>query len=186
MRGWRKQTNGSRTGPRWTPPSGTLVGGETVVDPEVVGMLISSSAHPRLLDTLTKREPEVLQLMGEGRSNHGIAHALSLSVKTIKTHVEHILDKLGIEASPGEHRRVLAVLELLRAGDELRRDGVKRSKGNQRCGHFAQAQGRSMLRVRGPGEIGARSPAATRETHAHTDLSCCFSSSLRNTSRWSI
>ena len=40
-----------------------------------------------------------------------------LSVKTVETHVEHILDKLGIEPSPGEHRRVLAVLELLRAGD---------------------------------------------------------------------
>ena len=69
------------------------------------------------VDTLTAREHEVLKLMAEGRSNIGIADALHVSVKTVETHVEHILDKLGIEPSPGEHRRVLAVLELLRAGD---------------------------------------------------------------------
>jgi DNA-binding NarL/FixJ family response regulator len=96
----------------------TVVGGGTVVDPEVVAMLLGSSARPRLLDALTAREHEVIQLMAEGRSNLGIAEGLHLSVKTIETHVEHILDKLGIEPSPGEHRRVLAVLELLRAGDQ--------------------------------------------------------------------
>jgi DNA-binding NarL/FixJ family response regulator len=96
----------------------TVVGGGTVVDPEVVAMVLGSSGRPRLLDALTVREHEVLQLMGEGRSNLGIATALHLSVKTIETHVEHILEKLGIEPSPGEHRRVLAVLELVRAGDQ--------------------------------------------------------------------
>ncbi len=35
-----------------------------------------------------------------------------------REHVEHILDKFGIEPSPGEHRRVLAVLMLLRAGHD--------------------------------------------------------------------
>jgi DNA-binding NarL/FixJ family response regulator len=96
----------------------TVVGGGTVVDPEVVAMVLGSSARPRLLDALTPREHEVLQLMAEGRSNLGIAEALHLSVKTIETHVEHILEKLGIEPSPGEHRRVLAVLELVRAGEQ--------------------------------------------------------------------
>jgi DNA-binding NarL/FixJ family response regulator len=96
-----------------------VVGGGTVVDPEVVGMMLGSSGRPRLLESLTAREDEVLQLMAEGRSNLGIAGELHLSVKTVETHVEHILDKLGIEPSPGEHRRVLAVLELLRAGDHL-------------------------------------------------------------------
>jgi DNA-binding NarL/FixJ family response regulator len=95
----------------------TVVGGGTVVDPEVVGMMLGSSGRPRMLASLTAREDEVLRLMAEGRSNLGIADELHLSVKTVETHVEHILDKLGIESSPGEHRRVLAVLELLRAGD---------------------------------------------------------------------
>jgi DNA-binding NarL/FixJ family response regulator len=94
----------------------TIVGGGTVVDPEVVGLLLRSTARPPLVGTLTPREHEVLTLMAEGRSNTGIGETLHVSVKTVETHVEHILDKLGIEPSPGEHRRVLAVLELLRAG----------------------------------------------------------------------
>jgi DNA-binding NarL/FixJ family response regulator len=94
----------------------TIVGGGTVVDPEVVSLLLQSTARPRLLSTLTAREDEVLGLMAEGRSNTGIGEALHISVKTVETHVEHILGKLRIEPSPGEHRRVLAVLELLRAG----------------------------------------------------------------------
>jgi DNA-binding NarL/FixJ family response regulator len=89
--------------------------GGTVVDPEVVDMFIRASRAPQRLDTLTTREQEVLQLMAEGRSNAGIAGTLQLSVKTVETHVEHILEKLGIEPSPGEHRRVLAVLEMLRS-----------------------------------------------------------------------
>jgi DNA-binding NarL/FixJ family response regulator len=95
----------------------TIVSGGTVVDPDVVALLLGSTGRPRLVDALTPREHEVLQLMAGGRSNLGIAEVLTLSVKTVETHVEHILDKLGIEPSPGEHRRVLAVLELLRAGD---------------------------------------------------------------------
>jgi len=39
-----------------------------------------------------------------------------VSVKTVETHVDHILDTLRI-APPEEHRHVLAVVELLRAGD---------------------------------------------------------------------
>jgi DNA-binding NarL/FixJ family response regulator len=95
----------------------TIVGGGTVVDPDVVALLLRSTGRPRRVDALTPREHEVLQLMAEGRSNLGIAGTLHLSVKTVETHVEHLLDKLGIEPSPREHRRVLAVLELLRAGD---------------------------------------------------------------------
>jgi len=95
----------------------TVVSGGTVVDPEVVALLLGSTGRSRLVDALTTREREVLQLMAEGRSNLGIAGVLHLSVKTVETHVEHILDKLGIEPSPEEHRRVLAVLELLRPGE---------------------------------------------------------------------
>ena len=95
----------------------TIVGGGTVVDPDVITLLLGSTGRSRLVDALTPREHQVLQLMAEGGSNLGIAGALHLSVKTVDTHVEHILDKLGIEPSPEEHRRVLAVLEMLRAGD---------------------------------------------------------------------
>jgi DNA-binding NarL/FixJ family response regulator len=65
------------------------------------------------LDELTKREREVLALMAEGRSNPGIAEELVVTVGAIEHHVTNIFDKLGLRQAPGEHRRVLAVLEFL-------------------------------------------------------------------------
>jgi DNA-binding NarL/FixJ family response regulator len=53
--------------------------------------------------------------MAEGRSNKGISERLFLSPKTVEAHVKHILMKLGIDESPDDHRRVLAVLVFLRA-----------------------------------------------------------------------
>ena len=92
----------------------TVAGGGSVVDPEVVTLLMSSTGRARGLEALTPKELEVLRLMAEGRSNLGIGRVLGISPKTVDTHVEHILDKLGIQPSEGENRRVLAVLELLR------------------------------------------------------------------------
>ena len=88
----------------------TIVGGGTVVDPDVVA-LCSARPADRGSSTRSPRASTRLQLMAEGESNLVIAGALNLSVKTVETHVEHILDKLGIEPSPEEHRRVLAVLD---------------------------------------------------------------------------
>lgn len=93
----------------------TIVSGGTVVDPAIVAMLVSSTSRATMLDRLTQREREVLRLMAEGSSNLGIADHLHVSVKTVETHVAHVFEKLGIEPSPTEHRRVLAVLELLRS-----------------------------------------------------------------------
>lgn len=53
----------------------------------------TSSAHG---DILTAREQEVLRLMAEGQSNPEIADALCVGVGTAKTHVAHILAKLGV------------------------------------------------------------------------------------------
>ena len=66
------------------------------------------------LGELTEREIEVLSLMAEGHSNEGICKKLSLSPKTVETHVRHILGKLGIGETSDYHRRVLAVLAYLR------------------------------------------------------------------------
>lgn len=93
----------------------TLVGGGSVVDPEVVALLVGASSRDTRLDRLTDREREILALMAEGSSNLGIAKIAHLSQKTVESHVSHILDKLGLESSPDEHRRVLAVLEVLRS-----------------------------------------------------------------------
>ena len=48
------------------------------------------------LQTLTAREREVLQLIGEGRTNRQIAEDLCLSVKTVEVHRGRIADKLGV------------------------------------------------------------------------------------------
>jgi DNA-binding NarL/FixJ family response regulator len=53
--------------------------------------------------------------MAEGRSNQGICDRLFLSPKTVEAHVKHIFAKLGLEESPDDHRRVLAVLAHLRS-----------------------------------------------------------------------
>lgn len=46
---------------------------------------------------LTDREYEVLQLMGEGKSNQEIANALFLSIHTIKSHAANLYSKLGVK-----------------------------------------------------------------------------------------
>lgn len=92
-----------------------VAAGGSVIDPEVVSRLLG---RPRLhspLDELTRREREILGLMAEGRSNHGIAEALSLELKTVEGHVGQILGKLALEPQAEDHRRVLAVLTFLRS-----------------------------------------------------------------------
>jgi LuxR family transcriptional regulator, maltose regulon positive regulatory protein len=50
---------------------------------------------PGLIEPLTRREMEVLQLLAAGRSNQDIARELVVSLDTVKKHVSHILGKLG-------------------------------------------------------------------------------------------
>jgi len=89
--------------------------GECVLDPTIVARLLKRPRRPGPLDDLTDREREVLALIAEGRSNHGIAEILVLSPKTVEAHVGRILAKLGLDDTPDYHRRVLAVLAFLRA-----------------------------------------------------------------------
>ncbi len=49
------------------------------------------------LDTLTEREREVALAVARGSSNAGIAAELYMSVATVKTHISHVFDKLGVE-----------------------------------------------------------------------------------------
>ena len=73
--------------------------GETIIDPTVASRLvhaIADGAKPSLLEVLTSREREVLELIAQGRSNKRIAFELGISEKTVKTHVGRVLAKLGV------------------------------------------------------------------------------------------
>jgi DNA-binding NarL/FixJ family response regulator len=60
-------------------------------------------------EALTRREGEVLHLIGRGMSNKEIARELSLSVATVKHHVHNILDKLHLPGRTQVMRRVRAM-----------------------------------------------------------------------------
>jgi DNA-binding NarL/FixJ family response regulator len=75
--------------------------GEAVIDPTVAARLVTAIAddtRPRVEEPeqLTRRERDVLELIARGQSNKRIALALGISEKTVKTHVGHLLAKLGV------------------------------------------------------------------------------------------
>ena len=88
--------------------------GGSVIDPEVVAQLVGRRRAKVPLDDLTEREREVLGLMAEGRSNQAICDRLFLAPKTVEAHIANIFSKLELLPAPDDHRRVLAVLALLR------------------------------------------------------------------------
>ncbi|GAA2614442.1 response regulator transcription factor [Dactylosporangium fulvum] len=51
--------------------------------------------HARRLDSLTPRERQILSLMTEGMDNRDIARELSISYTTVRSHVRHLLNKMG-------------------------------------------------------------------------------------------
>jgi len=92
-----------------------LADGETVVDPTIVARLFARKRRTDPLDQLSGREREVLALVAEGLSNRAIAARLFVTERTVEAHVKQIFLKLGLDADPGSHRRVLAVLAYLRS-----------------------------------------------------------------------
>ena len=89
--------------------------GGTVLDPDVVARLLGRHQAQERLGRLTDREREVLSLVAQGRSNGAIAGELSLTEKTIESHIASVFTKLDLLPAPGDHRRVLAVLAWLDA-----------------------------------------------------------------------
>jgi len=92
-----------------------VIDGETVVDPTIVARLLGRRRRQDPLEALTAREREVLGLLAEGLSNSAIASRLVVTERTVEAHVSSIFGKLGLPDSPDHHRRVLAVLTLLRS-----------------------------------------------------------------------
>ncbi|MGW4019980.1 response regulator [Streptomyces sp. NPDC005009] len=85
----------------------TVARGEGIVAPAVTRRLIAefaakparrATADPAVLDTLTRREREVLSCVGEGLSNADIAARLDMAEATVKTHVSRLLGKLELRS----------------------------------------------------------------------------------------
>jgi DNA-binding NarL/FixJ family response regulator len=89
-----------------------VAGGNMVIDPQLAMALADELSHTRERDrraeSLTAREIEVLQLLAFGHTNKDIADQLFISPDTVKTHLEHIFEKLGASD------RTAAVAEALR------------------------------------------------------------------------
>jgi len=94
--------------------------------------LIRRSRTRALGDTrrLTKRELEVLDLLGEGLRHEDVARRLFISPKTVATHVEHILRKLGVR-SRAEAIAVAYREEILQPHGSGEHTGVLRGSGGR-------------------------------------------------------
>ncbi|MFO7682516.1 MAG: response regulator transcription factor [Chloroflexota bacterium] len=69
--------------------------GESVLAPTVAARLMTRMRAPAE-DNLSPREIEVLQLVAKGSSNHDIGKSLHISTATVKTHLIHVYNKLGV------------------------------------------------------------------------------------------
>ena len=95
--------------------------GKVVVDPEVAAQLMAAARPPgHVIRRLTPREEQILGLVAEGRSNGGIAALLTLTERTVESHIASIFNKLGLVDLPDDNRRVLAVLAYLRRPEVVR------------------------------------------------------------------
>lgn len=91
--------------------------GESILHPAIARKLINRFVLPTeqretqdALDQLTERELEVLRLAARGMSNREIASELTISVRTVQTHLTHIFGKMGVGS------RTEAVIHGLRKG----------------------------------------------------------------------
>jgi two-component system, NarL family, response regulator LiaR len=87
--------------------------GDALLDPSVAARLVDAIAQPPGTEPskrLTRREQEVLALIARGMPNKLIARELGISEKTVKTHVGHVLAKLGVTD------RTQAALQAVREG----------------------------------------------------------------------
>jgi DNA-binding NarL/FixJ family response regulator len=103
----------------------TVAGGDNVLDPRVTGRVMARFARRAptpeqtgALTSLTEREKDVLALLAQGLSNTELATRLDVSEATAKTHVSHVLTKLGVRD------RVQAVICAYQSGFVEDRDPI--------------------------------------------------------------
>jgi len=105
----------------------TVASGDNVLDPRVTGRVMARFARRSpapsaadALSSLTEREKDVLALLARGLSNTELGLQLDVSEATAKTHVSHVLTKLGVRD------RVQAVIYAYESGFVDDHDRVKR------------------------------------------------------------
>lgn len=82
----------------------TVMAGQPYLSPKITDIVVKEYLHnlpkndSNVFNILTGREREVLQLLAEGKSTKQIALTLNLSVKTVETHRQQIMDKLQIRS----------------------------------------------------------------------------------------
>jgi DNA-binding NarL/FixJ family response regulator len=97
--------------------------GESVISSQIAGKLLqrirerdipvttaSDNAASAIRSVLTERELEIFERLASGRSNHDIAHELSLSTNTVHNHIASILAKLHLD------NRIQAAVQAVRSG----------------------------------------------------------------------
>jgi two-component system, NarL family, response regulator LiaR len=85
--------------------------GQVQLSPEVAARLLHEVRTPETVrEPLTERETDVLRLLAMGRSNKDISRLLVIGEQTVKSHVSHILNKLGVPS------RTQAALYAIRIG----------------------------------------------------------------------
>lgn len=84
--------------------------GQVQLSPKAAARLMREVRAPESPEVLTERETEVLRLLAKGKSNKEIAHILTISEPTVKTHVSSILGKLHVSS------RTQAALHAARIG----------------------------------------------------------------------
>lgn len=75
---------------------GLLVGEPTLIQPLLGHIMVTGEDIDTLIEDLTDRETEVLQLLAQGLANKQIALQLDISAHTVKFHVSSIYTKLGV------------------------------------------------------------------------------------------
>jgi DNA-binding NarL/FixJ family response regulator len=70
--------------------------GEAPLAPRAARAVLGARRGPRVEETLTPREEEVLELVGEGLANKQIARRLGISEKTVKAHLTRVYAALGV------------------------------------------------------------------------------------------
>jgi len=87
-----------------------VAAGQVQFSPQVSSYLLRELQEPVKPTTLTDREAQVLNLLAQGKSNKEIASYLQIAEDTVKSHIRHILTKLGVQS------RTQAVILAIRQG----------------------------------------------------------------------